>query len=237
MSSSNKHDPIQGEIVHEYDGILEADNQLPGWWLTSFFVAMVFSVGYWFYYQEFRVGPGLTQAYYAEQAAKAEKAGVDPSDGELMAAMEGPGLALGAQTFTNTCVACHEAQGQGKIGPNLTDSAWLHGGSPLAIFKTIRDGVPAKGMPSWGPALGRAGITQVTAFVLSLRDKNVPGKAPEGEPYSPTASAPTADAPAAGEPGAGASGAHPPTAGEPGGGASGAHELTMTGEPASPPKQ
>jgi len=222
MSSSNKHDPIQGEIVHEYDGILEADNQLPGWWLTSFFVAMFFSVGYWFYYQEFKVGPGLTQAYYAEQAIKAEKAGVDPSDGELMAALEGPGLALGAQTFTATCVPCHEAQGQGKIGPNLTDSAWLHGGSPLAIFKTIRDGVPAKGMPSWGPSLGRAGITQVTAFVLSLRDKNVPGKAAEGEPYNPTASAPTADA---------------PTPGEPSKGAPGAHELTMKGEPVSPPTQ
>jgi cytochrome c oxidase cbb3-type subunit 3 len=186
MSSSNKHDPIQGEIIHEYDGIEEADNQLPRWWLSTLFGAMIFSVGYWFYYQEFKVAPGPTQAYYAEQAAKAEKTGRDPTDPELVAAVDGPFLALGKQTFTNTCAPCHEAGGQGKIGPNLTDKAWLHGGAPLAIFKTIRDGVPAKGMPSWGATLGRAGVVQVTAFVLSLRDKNLPGKAPEGEPYDPT---------------------------------------------------
>lgn len=192
MTSSNKHDAIQGEIIHEYDGIQEADNRLPRWWLMTLFGAMVFSVGYWFYYQEFAVSPGPTQAYYAEQAERAEKAGVDPTDGELLAAVDGPLLALGQQTFANTCVACHEAGGQGKIGPNLTDASWLHGGSPVSIFKTIRDGVPAKGMPSWGPGLGRAGVIQVTAFVLSLRNKNVPGKPAEGEPYDPTAAAPGA---------------------------------------------
>jgi cytochrome c oxidase cbb3-type subunit 3 len=190
MSTSKKHDSIQGEIIHEYDGIEEADNQLPRWWLMTLFGAMVFSIGYWFYYQEFKVGPGLTQAYYAEQAAAAEKAGVDPTEGELLAAAEGPQLALGKQTFTNTCVPCHEAQGQGKIGPNLTDSAWLHGGDPVSIFRTIRDGVPAKGMPSWGAGLGRSGVSQVTAFVLSLRNKNIPGKAPEGTVYEPRAALP-----------------------------------------------
>ncbi|MDB4988896.1 MAG: Cytochrome c oxidase subunit CcoP [Myxococcaceae bacterium] len=201
MSSSHKHDPIQGEIIHEYDGIQEADNQLPNWWLGTLFGAIVFSIGYWFYYQEFRVAPGLAQAYYAEQAERAEKTGVDPSEAELMAALDSPALALGRQTFTSTCVPCHEAEGQGKIGPNLTDSAWLHGGGPVAIFRTIRDGVPAKGMPSWGPSLGRAGVTQLTAFVLSLRNKNVPGKAPEGAVYDLAAAPPTA-APAGVDPAA-----------------------------------
>ena len=28
-ANERKVDPIQGEIVHEYDGILEADNRLP----------------------------------------------------------------------------------------------------------------------------------------------------------------------------------------------------------------
>jgi len=155
-----KHDPIQGEIVHEYDGIQEADNRLPRWWLSTLFAAMVFSIGYWFYYEEFKAGPGLQQAYYAEKAREAERTGAEPTDGELVAAAQGPTLELGKQLFAANCVACHEAEGQGKIGPNLTDGAWLHGGAPVAIFKTIRDGVPAKGMPSWGPMLGRAGVTQ-----------------------------------------------------------------------------
>jgi len=195
----HKHDPIQGEIVHEYDGILEADNKLPRWWLMTLFGAMAFSVGYWFYYEEFKAGPGLTQAYYAEKAREAEKTGADPTDAELLASVQTPALELGKAAFVANCVACHEAQGQGKIGPNLTDAAWLHGGSPVAIFRTIRDGVPAKGMPSWGPMLGRAGVAQVTAFVLSLRDKNVPGKAPEGEPYSPAATGSLGAAPSAPE--------------------------------------
>jgi cytochrome c oxidase cbb3-type subunit 3 len=181
MKAPLKHDPIQGEIVHEYDGIEEADNQLPTWWLLTFAGAIVFSIGYWFYYQEFRAGASPTQAYYAEQAAVAEKNGVDPTEGELAALAEGPTLELGKQLFAANCVACHAAQGEGKIGPNLTDDAWLHGSAPLAIFRTVRDGVAAKGMPAWGPTLGRASVTQVTAFVLTLRGKNVPGKAPEGQ--------------------------------------------------------
>jgi cytochrome c oxidase cbb3-type subunit 3 len=180
----HKHDPIQGAIIHEYDGIEEADNQLPRWWLWTLYAAVAFSVGYWFYYEEFKAAPGLTQAYYQEQARLAERTGKDPTEGELLAQLGTPAQALGAQTFQNNCVACHEAQGQGKIGPNLTDDRWLHGGGPVDIFRTIRDGVAAKGMPAWGPALGRAGVAQVTAFVLSLRDKNIPGKAPEGEPYA-----------------------------------------------------
>jgi len=190
MSDGRKYDSLQGEIIHEYDGIQEADNQLPRWWLATLFGAMLFAIGYWFYYEEFKAGPGLTQAYYAEQARAAEERGIDPTPAELLAAVEGPALALGEQTFKSTCGPCHEALGQGKIGPNLTDAAWLHGGDPVAIFKTIRDGVPAKGMPAWGPVLGRAGTTQVTAFVLSLRDKNIAGKAPEGELYQERASAP-----------------------------------------------
>lgn len=173
-------DPIQGEIIHEYDGILEADNRLPRWWLGTLYVAIVFSIGYWFYYEEFHAGPGPTQVYYAEQARLAEQTGKDPSEGELLAASTGPEAALGKQLFASNCVACHEAQGQGKIGPNLTDEMWLHGGTPVDIFRTIRDGAPAKGMPSWAPVLGRGGVKQVAAFVLTLRDKNLPGKAPEG---------------------------------------------------------
>jgi cytochrome c oxidase cbb3-type subunit 3 len=181
MKKPLKHDPIQGEIIHEYDGIAEADNQLPVWWLLTFFGAIAFSVGYWFWYQEFRAGASPTQDYYAQQAAAAEKSGVDPTEGELAALAEGPALELGKQLFAANCVACHEAQGQGKIGPNLTDDAWLHGSDALSIFHTVRDGVAAKGMPSWGATLGRTGVTQVTAFVLTLRGKNLPGKAPEGQ--------------------------------------------------------
>lgn len=187
MAETRKHDAIQGEIIHEYDGIQEADNQLPRWWLWTLYGAMAFSVVYWFYYEEFEVAPGPQQAYFIERAAELEKQGGDPTDEELLAAVNTPQVTTGEKVFQANCAACHESKGQGKIGPNLTDNAWLHGGSPTEIWKTIRDGVPAKGMPPWGPTLGRAGVTQVAAFVLSIRDTNVPGKAPEGKPYDPRA--------------------------------------------------
>lgn len=180
-------DPIQGEIIHEYDGILEADNRLPLWWLWTFFGAIVFAAGYWFWYEEFEAAPGLTQAYFIERSAEQEKTGKDPTDAQLMAQLGTPAVAQGQELFVANCVTCHEAQGQGKIGPNLTDALWIHGGSPLEIFKTVRDGAPAKGMPPWGPVLGRSGVLQLTGFLLSIRNTNVPGKAPEGQPVAAAA--------------------------------------------------
>jgi cytochrome c oxidase cbb3-type subunit III len=207
-------DAIQGEIIHVYDGIQEADNHLPTWWLTTLFGAMVFSVGYWFWYEEFKASPGIAGEYFAEKAAEQAKTGADPDDNQLMAQLGTPAVAAGKATFTSNCVACHEAQGQGKIGPNLTDAAWLHGGSPSDIYKTIKNGVAAKGMPAWGPTLGSASVQALTAYVLSIRDTNVPGKAPEGEAYAPGGAAPAAPADKPAELPAGATGAAAPQ-GEP----------------------
>jgi len=181
VADSKQVDAIQGEIVHEYDGIQEADNELPQWWLWTFYIAIVFAIGYWFYYEEFEIGPGLQQAYFADKAEQDAKTGKDPSPEALLAAVGTPAMQQGKDLFASTCVACHEANGQGKIGPNLTDNAWLHGSDPLSIYHTIRDGVPAKGMPAWGPALGSLSVQSITSYVLSLRNTNVPGKAPEGK--------------------------------------------------------
>ena len=31
---------------HTFDGIAEFDNRLPNWWLWSFYLAVIFSIGY-----------------------------------------------------------------------------------------------------------------------------------------------------------------------------------------------
>jgi len=91
-------------------------------------------------------------------------------------------LAEGKKIFTKNCVQCHGANGQGGIGPNLTDQYWLHGAGINNVLRTIKYGVPAKGMISWRGFLSQEDIHQVASYVLTLEGTNPPNaKAPQGE--------------------------------------------------------
>jgi cytochrome c oxidase cbb3-type subunit 3 len=194
MSESNEHDPVQGEIVHEYDGIKEADNQLPRWWLGIFFATIAFAFGYWWVYESWGFLSTPREDYEVELARAAERGGVEVDDTllETLAANDTI-VARGRTVFTQNCVVCHGERGEGRIGPNLTDSAWLHGDRPTEIYTTIRDGYAPRGMPAWGASLGEGQVQALAAFVLSVRGANLPGRPPEGAPRE--AAAPSADSP------------------------------------------
>jgi len=186
MSEERRVDDIQGEIIHVYDGIEEADNQLPLWWLITFYGSIAFAVAYWFHYQVFQTGMSSMEAYQAAVAANAPPPGAAMTDEALVALSGDPSaVAAGQATFAASCVACHAEQGQGNVGPNLTDAYWIHGGAPTDILQVITEGVGDKGMPAWGPILGPDSVQKVAAYVLSIRDTNVAGKEPQGEPYPP----------------------------------------------------
>lgn len=184
MTDVLRTDAIAGDIVHEYDGIEEADNALPLWWVVVFIGTLVFAAVYWLMAEEFHVVATPVELLAVEQAERAQRNGTIDEEELLSASRNSSQLATGKQAFTTNCVACHGAKAEGNIGPNLTDPNWLHGGKPVQIFSTIRDGVPAKGMPSWGAILGRDAVKSLAAYVLSIRNSNVPGKPPQGEPYS-----------------------------------------------------
>jgi cytochrome c oxidase cbb3-type subunit 3 len=199
MSGARRTDPIQGEIVHEYDGIEEADNHLPRWWLATFFGAIVFAVVYWEAYQVWHVLPSTPELYAAEMSERLTGGG-EMTDEVLVTLSEDPGtIAAGQRTFEANCVACHGDRAQGNIGPNLTDGRWIHGGAPTSIYATVRDGVGTRGMPTWGPVLGDRGVQSVVAYVLTLRDTNVPGRSPEGDVWAPTPEATAAGSTASAE--------------------------------------
>ena len=173
---------------HNYDGIEELDNNLPKWWLGILYGSIVFAAGYFGYYV-IGNGPGLNKQYETDHA-KAEydaylrgggKKGV--SEAELLAVFKNPDrIKRGHAAFQARCIACHGAQGQGGIGPNLTDDFWLHGGKLTEIVKTITDGVADKGMPPWGPILKEDEIQSLAGYIRSLHGTNPPGaKAPQGE--------------------------------------------------------
>src|SRR5690606_29145720 len=84
-----RYDEIHGKIVHVYDGIEEADNQLPKWWVATSLFAVLFGVGYWFYFHTFAVGKLPMEAYAEQMAAAAAASGeVTP---ELLDAMSQSG--------------------------------------------------------------------------------------------------------------------------------------------------
>jgi cytochrome c oxidase cbb3-type subunit 3 len=174
--------------VHVYDGDLrEEDNRLPLWWLYTLYGAIAFAVVYWYGEHELKAWAPRDVAYQQEMiAVRMEEAkkngGVLPAEALIAMSKTPATVEDGRQVFVSTCAPCHRADGGGNIGPNLTDDFWLHGGKPQNIFACVHDGIPTKGMPTWGPQLGDARVASVVAYVLSIRGTNVPGgKPPQGE--------------------------------------------------------
>ena len=53
---------------HEYDGIQELDNDLPGWWLIGFYFTIAFAIAYLIYYHLTGMGPGMEQEFLREMS-------------------------------------------------------------------------------------------------------------------------------------------------------------------------
>lgn len=179
------------EIDHAYDGIKELNNPVPAWFNLLFFGTMFIAAGYLFYYHIGGYGD-LQDTEYAKEMEKAqqdkaaylEKSANTIDENSVLADNTPITLEEGKGVYTTNCVVCHGDKGQGVIGPNLTDDFWLHGGGINNIFKTIKYGIPEKGMISWEKNLTPKQISAVANYILSLNGSNPAGaKAPQGEKY------------------------------------------------------
>ncbi len=201
-------DHYKDEVLdHEYDGITEYDNPMPGWWLALYALcivwAVVYVVGIGFgilpdYQDDLRDG----QKELADLRREYEKTRpvIVIDEGMLLAAAADPlKVAQGGEVYTSYCASCHGDLGQGMVGPNLTDDYWLHGQKATQIHQVVRDGVDGKGMPPWGNIITPEQSVDVVAYVASLRGTNPPkAKGPQGELLEPVpeGDVPEGDAPA-----------------------------------------
>lgn len=180
---------IQQDVLtdHAYDGIQEYDNPMPGWWVWSFIITIVFAFPYWAWYH-LADGHSLKDEYAAQIAeAEALAPKLDESKEAMLGYLEDQDVLMrGAKTFSSICAACHFKDGGGLVGPNMTDDYYLHVRDITDFLTVIRNGVPEKGMASYEGTLRQQQIVQVAAYMASLRGTTPENpKEPQGEIIPP----------------------------------------------------
>ncbi len=164
---------------HVWDGDLrEMNNPLPRWWAWLFVITIVFA----FIYLAMYPGLGTFGGKLGWSSAGQHQAEVEKGNAEVapiyakFAAMkpediskDTQGIAIGERLYMNNCAQCHASDARGNKGiPNLTDSDWLHGGTPDKIKETLTLGRMGN-MPPMAAAVGSAAdVKNVAQYVLSL---------------------------------------------------------------------
>jgi cytochrome c oxidase cbb3-type subunit 3 len=201
----NKHiDEATGveTVGHEWDGIEELNNPLPRWWVLTFYVTIIWAIGYVIAYPAWPMIEKGTEGVLgwtsrgqlAEEMEQAQAARAD-----LLAALDSTSIeeiagnpdllsqavSGGDAAFKVNCVQCHGSGASGVVGlyPNLADNDWLWGGSLPEIHQTILHGIRQPDntathysiMPAFGRdgLLDRAQIDQLADHVLSLSSEGV----------------------------------------------------------------
>ncbi|WP_284179564.1 cytochrome-c oxidase, cbb3-type subunit III [Rhabdaerophilum sp. SD176] len=198
MSHEPDFDAVTGQSTtgHSWDGIRELNTPLPRWWLWTFYVTILWSIGYWLVYPAWPLISSHTTGFFGyssraavtvevqalEQRRDQQAAGLKTASLEEIKASPDllrVALARGKASFAENCVGCH---GQGGTGapsyPNLTDDDWVWGGALKDIQTTIQHGIRwtqnADTRVGEMLAFGRQGmlkkdeIEQVVDFVRSL---------------------------------------------------------------------
>ena len=181
------------DMSHDYDGIRELDNKVPGWWRMAFYATILFAPIYLFR----MYGSHTIESQYVELANENKAAAIQKAEYLKMAAnnvdensvklSDAAGIEAGKALYVSNCVACHGAEGQGSVGPNLTDNYWIHKGGLKDIYYTIKYGWAEKGMKSWKDDLSPSQIADIASFVTTFQGTTPTNpKEKQGEIYSET---------------------------------------------------
>ncbi len=117
------------KIDHGFDGIIELDNKLPMWWVHLFYLTIVFSAIYFFSYLliDFSNPYKEYDIAYKNQLKKIEIFEKNTPQVTIKNACFQKNLINnGKILFEENCATCHQSDGSGNIGPNLTDDYWIN---------------------------------------------------------------------------------------------------------------
>ncbi len=169
------------ETGHSYDGITEYDNPTPGWWHLLFFLSIIFSIGYFIIYSADPLAPtvqGDWEKDVAEANAKifAKIGNLKADEPTMLAMMVQPEwMSFGTSLFKANCISCHGREGQGEVGPNLTDDSYKNITQLPDFLRVVREGAAGGAMPAWKGRLSDNEVVLVASYAASLRGKNLPG--------------------------------------------------------------
>lgn len=76
-----------------------------------------------------------------------------------------------ADSYAKNCASCHGANLQGGSAPSMLDDLWNHGGDNESLARSIRDGIPDKGMPPWGQVMEDKDIRAMVIYLQEMRTK------------------------------------------------------------------
>ncbi|MEZ5822607.1 MAG: cytochrome-c oxidase, cbb3-type subunit III [Xanthobacteraceae bacterium] len=161
MTDHTDIDKISGRSTtgHEWDGIKELNTPLPRWWVWTFYVTIIWSIGYWIVYPAWPLVSSFTTGmfnYSSRADVAVELANLEKIRGEKMVKLvstplaeieKDPALlalarARGKAAFGDNCAPCHGTGGAGAKGyPNLNDDEWIWGGKLDQIEQTIQFGI------------------------------------------------------------------------------------------------
>lgn len=181
---ADQHDSAAAHGDHTYDGITEYDNPIPAWWTWMFAGTIVFAVLYYFVVTITGGQLSPVASYDRDVIADLKRqGGALKADAVTLVRLlkDDDSLKAGAAIFQTNCVSCHNRDASGLIGPNLTDDSYINVDKITDIADVVSKGRKNGAMPAWSNRLTPNEVVQVSAYVASLRGKNLPGKPAEGK--------------------------------------------------------
>jgi cytochrome c oxidase cbb3-type subunit 3 len=186
----NDVDHVSGTATtgHAWDGIKELNTPLPRWWVITFYLTIIWAVGYWIVYPAWPLLSSNTKgllSYSSRANLAVELADLEKVRGDKMAVLATASLAdiekdpnllalaraRGKTVFGDNCAACHGTGATGAKGfPNLNDDEWLWGGTLEQIEQTIRYGARsgnAKAHDGQMLAFGKDGVLKRDEIVTA----------------------------------------------------------------------